>query len=104
MSCGACVDTCPTGALTRPTVVEDGDTDALDPQHVLVLRRRVRAAWSGHATNGSSPLVPALDAPVNRGHACVKGRYTHGFVHASDRVAVPMVREGGGAGVLGRKR
>ena len=28
--------------------------------------------------------VPALDAPVNRGHLCVKGRYAHGFVHASD--------------------
>jgi formate dehydrogenase major subunit len=38
--------------------------------------------------------VPAEDAPVNVGHACVKGRYGHGFVHSDDRVMDPMVREG----------
>jgi formate dehydrogenase major subunit len=37
---------------------------------------------------------PALDAPVNRGHACVKGRYGFEFVHAADRLSTPLVRDG----------
>jgi formate dehydrogenase major subunit len=38
--------------------------------------------------------LPAPDAPVNRGHACVKGRYAHGFVHATDRATAPLIRDG----------
>jgi formate dehydrogenase major subunit len=93
VSCGACVDTCPTGALTDRTVVEMGKPT-----------RWTRSTCSycgvgcelmvGTDDQRVVTVVPALDAPVNRGHACVKGRYAHGFVHASDRVAAPMVREG----------
>jgi formate dehydrogenase major subunit len=35
---------------------------------------------------------PRLDAPVNKGHLCVKGRYGFAFVHADDRITSPMVR------------
>jgi formate dehydrogenase major subunit len=38
-------------------------------------------------------VKPALDAPVNKGHLCVKGRYAFGFTHAPDRVTEPMIRE-----------
>ena len=31
-------------------------------------------------------IRPAIDAPVNKGHLCVKGRYAFGFVDAADRV------------------
>ena len=37
-------------------------------------------------------IKPALDAPVNHGHLCVKGRYAFDFVHAADRITVPMIR------------
>ena len=36
---------------------------------------------------------PVLDAPVNKGHLCVKGRYGWEFVHAPDRVTTPMIRD-----------
>ncbi len=39
-------------------------------------------------------IRPVLDAPVNKGHLCVKGRYGWDFVHAADRVTEPMVRNG----------
>jgi formate dehydrogenase major subunit len=29
---------------------------------------------------------PVLDAPVNKGHLCVNGRYAFGFVSAADRL------------------
>lgn len=37
-------------------------------------------------------VKPVLDAPVSKGHLCVKGRYAHGFVHANDRATDPMIR------------
>jgi formate dehydrogenase major subunit len=40
-------------------------------------------------------MRPAPDAPVNRGHLCVKGRYGFEFVDAPDRVTVPMIRRAG---------
>jgi formate dehydrogenase major subunit len=36
---------------------------------------------------------PALDAPVNKGHLCVKGRYAFAFVDAEDRITQPMIRD-----------
>jgi formate dehydrogenase major subunit len=38
-------------------------------------------------------IKPVLDAPVSRGHLCSKGRYAFEFVHSSDRVTEPLIRE-----------
>ena len=32
---------------------------------------------------------------MNRGHACVKGRFAHAFARAGDRLTSPLVRRGG---------
>jgi formate dehydrogenase major subunit len=40
-------------------------------------------------------VKPALDAPVNHGHLCVKGRYAFDFVDAADRATEPMIRAEG---------
>ncbi len=40
-------------------------------------------------------IKPVLDAPVSRGHLCSKGRYAFDFVHAADRVTLPMLRVAG---------
>jgi len=40
-------------------------------------------------------IKPVLDAPVSRGHLCVKGRYAYEFVRAQDRVTQPMIRVAG---------
>jgi len=95
VSCGACVDTCPTGALEDRSVIELGRptrwTRTTCPYcgvgcELLVGTREEHVVTA----------VPALDAPVNHGHACVKGRYGHGFVHAGDRALEPMLRDGDG--------
>jgi formate dehydrogenase major subunit len=91
VSCGACVDTCPTGALEDRTVVDRGW-----PDHWT----RTVCPYCGVGceldvgTRGKRIVTarPVLDAPVSKGHLCVKGRYAHGFVHADDRVTSPMVR------------
>ena len=94
VSCGACVDTCPTGALEDRSVLHMGDAESWT---------RTTCPYCGV---GCELLVgvrggrivqirPALDAPVNNGHACVKGRYGFGFVNAADRLRTPLIREGG---------
>ena len=95
VSCGACVDTCPSGALEDVSVLERGEADALDEDDLPVLRRRLRDARRERATSGSVSVRPALDAPVNQGHLCVKGRYAFDFAHAADRVTRPMIRRDG---------
>jgi formate dehydrogenase major subunit len=39
-------------------------------------------------------IKPRHDAPVSRGHLCVKGRYAFDFVLAPDRITQPMIRKG----------
>jgi pyruvate,water dikinase len=94
-ACGACVATCPTGALT--------DTDALArPPTPATPHTRTTCGYCGVgcqldvATDGHTVAhVDGATAAVNRGHLCVKGRYAHGFLHHGDRLRTPLVRENG---------
>ncbi len=94
VSCGACVDTCPSGALEDKDLlgVEAPDrwTRTTCPYCGVGCELQV-----GTREDRIVSVMAALDAPVNRGHSCVKGRYAHGFVHAADRQTGPMVRDGG---------
>jgi len=94
VACGACVDTCPTGALEDSALVSvaapDGWTRTTCPYCAVGCQMDV-----GTSDGAIVAVRPALDAPANRGHLCVKGRYGHGFVSAPDRVSHPLVREGG---------
>ena len=94
VSCGACVDTCPTGALADRTVLEIGDvqrwTRTVCPYCGVGCELEV-----GTHDRQIVAARPVLDAPVSKGHLCVKGRYAHGFVHAADRITSPMIRNAG---------
>jgi formate dehydrogenase major subunit len=98
VSCGACVDTCPTGALEDKTLLQPG----------LQLRwTRTTCPYCGTGCEmnvgsdiaGDQPRIvtskPVPDAPVSKGHLCSKGRYAFGFVHSQDRVLHPMLRQNG---------
>ncbi|MGZ3439424.1 MAG: formate dehydrogenase subunit alpha, partial [Polyangia bacterium] len=95
VSCGACVDSCPSGAL----------------EDVSLLAGRLPERWVrttcpycgtgcemnvGVRDDRIVDVRPVLDAPVSKGHLCVKGRYATGFVDAPDRVLAPQLRQGGG--------
>lgn len=93
VSCGACADSCPSGAIEDRTLSELGEPTA------------VTRTTCGYCGVGCEMLVgtregrivqvrPALDAKVNAGHLCVKGRYAFAYGEASDRVTSPRIRRG----------
>lgn len=95
VSCGACADTCPTGALDDKSILASGIptawTKTTCPYCGTGCEMNV-----GVRENRIVQIKPALHAPVSRGHLCVKGRYAFDFVHAPDRITEPMIREKSG--------
>ena len=94
VACGGCVDTCPTGALSEPG---RSDPRPLDPPVTTTCGYcGVGCALDVHVRHGEVAVVtPNRASPTNRGHACVKGRFAHGFVHSPDRLTSPLVRRNG---------
>jgi formate dehydrogenase major subunit len=94
VSCGACVDTCPTGALEDKSILQHGIatewTRTTCPYCGTGCEMNV-----GTRDNQLVSIKPVLDAPVNKGHLCVKGRYAFDFVSAKDRITKPMIRSNG---------
>ena len=92
VSCGACADTCPTGAIEDKTYLEHGPpekwTRTTCPYCGTGCEMEV-GSISGRVVQ----VKPVLGAPVNDGHLCVKGRYAFEFNHSPDRVTEPMIRE-----------
>jgi len=94
VGCGACADTCPTGAIEDKTRRERGA-----PEWVT----RTTCPYCGvgcelnvGTKNGAIVQIrPVLESPVSNGHLCVKGRYAFDFVSAPDRMTTPMIRERG---------
>ncbi|MDX3633403.1 formate dehydrogenase subunit alpha [Streptomyces europaeiscabiei] len=99
VACGGCVDTCPTGAITEP-----------GPGRGLTSGTRRAAARTrttcGYCGVGCSlevatrdgevtAVLPARDGPVNQGHACVKGRFAHGYLTSPARISRPLLRRDG---------
>ena len=91
VSCGACVQACPTATLMENTVIEKGQ-----PEHSKV----TTCAYCGVGCSFKAEMqgdqvvrmVPYKDGKANEGHSCVKGRFAWGYAQHEDRITKPMIR------------
>ncbi len=94
VSCGACADVCPTGAIEDKSYIEFGAatrwTKTVCPYCGTGCEMKV-----GTKNEQIVQVKPVNESPVNHGHLCVKGRYALDFVHSDDRITEPMIRQNG---------
>ena len=93
VSCGACVDTCPSGALEDASVLARG-TPTVWTRTTCAYCGTGCELQVGTRDGAITQVAPVETAPVSRGHVCVKGRYAFDFTTAADRVVDPLIREG----------
>ncbi len=92
VSCGACVDNCPTEALIEKSVIEEGQPE----RSVLTTCAYCGVGCSFNAElKGGEVLrmTPDKAGHANEGHACIKGRFAFGYATHSDRITSPMIRD-----------
>ncbi|MCB2226702.1 MAG: formate dehydrogenase subunit alpha [Desulfarculaceae bacterium] len=94
--CGQCVQSCPTGALSEKKAKGLGR-----PWETSKVRTTCPYCGVGcqlwlHVHKGRIIKVTAVEeAQPNRGRLCVKGRFGYDFVHSSERLTTPLIKENG---------
>ncbi len=94
VSCGACVQTCPTEALT-----DKFESKTLIPDKVV----RTTCTYCGvgcqldvSVIDGEIKGIQAPEtAEVNLGHTCLKGRFAFQFYKHPDRLQTPLIKRNG---------
>lgn len=94
--CGHCLDLCPTGALQAK--IGQGEARTWERQRI-----KTTCAYCGVGCNlylevkddKVVGVAPDFDAPVNKGHLCVKGRFGWDYIHSENRLTTPLLRREG---------
>ena len=99
VSCGECVQLCPTGALLDKAASSRSLRDA-DSVDTLCPYCGVGCGLTLHVDRKGGKVVGATgteEHPVSDGMLCVKGRYGLGFIHSEERLATPLLRRPDGS-------
>jgi formate dehydrogenase major subunit len=92
VSCGACVQTCPTATLMEKSVIDAGQ-----PEHSVVTTCaycEVGCSFEAQMQGDQVVrMVPYKGGAANHGHSCVEGRFAFGYATHRDRLRTPMIRE-----------
>ncbi len=91
VSCGACVEACPTATLQENSVIwlGQGEHSEITTCAYCGVGCGFKAEMKG---NEVVRMVPWKDGKANEGHACVKGRFAWGYATHKDRITTPMIR------------
>jgi formate dehydrogenase major subunit len=96
VSCGACIEACPTAALTEKSIIGLGKAERAV---------KTTCAYCGVGCSLNAELrgegadvevvrmAPDRHGGANHGHACVKGRFAWGYATHADRIVKPMIRK-----------
>jgi formate dehydrogenase major subunit len=94
VSCGACSQACPTGAISD--VFNSKTNDATEVTRTICTYCGVGCNLDVATKDKEIISITApYDAEVNQGHTCLKGRYAFKFYDHPERLRSPMVRKDG---------
>src|ERR1700730_4416135 len=91
VSCGACVQACPTATLIEKSVIDIGQAEhsAVTTCGYCGVGCSFKAEMRGEEL---VRMVPYKDGKANHGHSCVEGRLAWGYATHRDRIVNPMIR------------
>lgn len=97
VSCGECIQVCPTGALVEKK------SDYRWRNWEVEEKIRTTCPYCGvgcqqllHVKNNRIVKVTGVeDAEPNQGRLCVKGRYGFDFIYSEERLKTPLIRDNG---------
>jgi formate dehydrogenase major subunit len=92
VSCGACIQVCPTATLMEKSIIDNGI-----PEHSV----ETTCAYCGVGCSFTAEMkgdqvvrmTPSKNGQANHGHSCVKGRFAWGYSTHKERVLDPLIRE-----------
>ena len=93
VSCGECVQACPTGALMPAQVGADAIADEIVPSACPYCG--VGCLLNFHVKEQRIAFVEGRNGPSNGSRLCVKGRYGFDYVHHRERLTKPLIRRAG---------
>ncbi len=96
-SCGACVQACPTGAITEKLAHFQGRTWEVKKIQTTCPHCGVGCQMELWVKDNKVIRVYGVekDNTENRGHLCVKGRFGFDFVHSPKRLTKPLIKKNG---------
>ncbi|MGB6538161.1 MAG: formate dehydrogenase subunit alpha [Xanthobacteraceae bacterium] len=96
VSCGDCVQACPTGSLIEKSVLAAQAIEKPPDRSVVTTCAYCGVGCSFKAEMRGEEvvrMVPYKDGKANRGHSCIKGRFAWGYANHKERILKPMLRE-----------
>jgi len=100
VSCGACAQTCPTGAISDVFRQNLAKANHIETDNGPINKVRTICSYCGVGCNLEVSVqdnkILSIEAPkdaaVNSGHTCLKGRYAWRFYNHDDRLDSPLVK------------
>ena len=98
VSCGECVQACPTGALMESNLLDENGKKVINPDRKvdsLCPYCGVGCQLTYNIKDEKIVSVDGREGPANHNRLCVKGRFGFDYIHNPERITKPLIRKTG---------